>query len=107
MLLNFRYNFSNDDNELYKEMMDIVCNLIPKSMKKIARVNQSMLNNSECYAYVLLIYDGLCLWVEGGSTLVLHIKWANHFLKSISKFNDSARTRLTILELNVRQLITT
>jgi len=60
--------------------------------------SRSVLNNPQCYAYVLLIYDGLCLWEEDGTTPVLHIKWAKHFINSISKFDDSVRTRLIILE---------
>ncbi|CAH1724423.1 unnamed protein product [Aphis gossypii] len=94
-----KYNFSKDDEELYKEMMDIAYELIPYSLKEMTcGKSRSILNNPQCYAYVLLIYDGLCLWEEDGTTPVLHIKWAKHFINSISKFDDSVRTRLIILE---------
>ncbi|XP_001952417.2 menin [Acyrthosiphon pisum] len=94
-----KYSFSKDDEELYKEMMDIAYELIPYSLKEMTcGKSRSILNNPQCYAYVLLIYDGLCLWEEDGTTPVLHIKWAKHFINSISKFDDSVRTRLIILE---------
>lgn len=93
-----------DDNELHKEMEDIAFFLIPKSLEKMTcGRSRSVLNNPQCYAYVLLIYDGLCLWEEDGQTQVLHIKWVKPFINSISKFDDSVRTRLIILEPEVRK----
>lgn len=87
-------------------MMDIAYELIPYSLKEMTcGKSRSILNNPQCYAYVLLIYDGLCLWEEDGTTPVLHIKWAKHFINSISKFDDSVRTRLIILEPKVRYFV--
>lgn len=84
-------------------MMDIAYKLIPNLLKKnTCSEMQVILKSPQCYAYLLLIYDGLCLWVECGTTLVLHIKWAEHFINSITKFDDIVRTRLSILEPKVR-----
>lgn len=86
-------------------MMDIAYELIPYSLKEMTcGKSRSVLNNPQCYAYVLSIYDGLCLWEEDGATPVLHIKWAKHFINSISKFDDSVRTRLIILDPYVSYL---
>jgi len=87
-------------------MMDIAYELIPYSLKEMTcGKSRSILNNPQCYAYVLIIYDGLCLWEEDGTTPVLHIKWAKHFINSISKFDDSVRTRLIILEPKVWHIV--
>jgi menin len=83
-----RYRYSRDDEEIYKEFMEIANELIPSIVK-----SGDMANDPNCFAHILRFYDGLCRWEEGSPTPVLHIVWAKHMVATCSKFLPEARNR--------------
>jgi len=112
-----RYNYNRDDEEVYKEFLEIANEMIPNIMRTSSG-DQSMntaagataelppsenpmdklplTSDPECYAMVLKFYDGLCEWEEGSSTPVLHITWAQHALYSLGRFDFKARASLML-----------
>ncbi|KAK3914605.1 Menin [Frankliniella fusca] len=92
------YNYSRDDEELYKELMDIANELIPHVMKAVGSGidAHSILKDPECFAHLLRLYDGICQWEEGSVTPVLHIGWAKPLVNTIAKFDASVRAQLVI-----------
>ena len=66
----YRYSYSKDDEEIYKEFMEIANELIPHVLKaEDPRVQQ----DPSCFANVLRFYDGICCWEEGSATPIMHI----------------------------------
>uniref|UniRef100_A0A8D8YT63 Menin n=1 Tax=Cacopsylla melanoneura TaxID=428564 RepID=A0A8D8YT63_9HEMI len=93
-----QYNYSRDDEEIYKELMEIANELIPHAMKVASSSNNgSLLRDPECFAHLLRFYDGLCGWEEGSQTPVLHIGWAKPLVNTISKFDAEVRSQVGIL----------
>ena len=94
----FRYNYSRDDEELYKELMDIANELIPHVMKAVSSGHSaySILRDPECFAHLLRLYDGICQWEEGSVMPVLHIGWARPLVNTIAKFDADVRSQLVI-----------
>ncbi|EFX68372.1 hypothetical protein DAPPUDRAFT_63144, partial [Daphnia pulex] len=83
------YNYSREDEEIYKEFLEIANELIPFVMKVEGSGHsaRSILKDSECFAHLLRFYDGICQWEEGSCTPVLHIGWAKPLVNTISKFD--------------------
>ncbi|KAI5745939.1 hypothetical protein M8J76_015719 [Diaphorina citri] len=93
-----QYNYSRDDEEIYKEFMEIANELIPHAMKVASSTNNgTLLRDPECFAHLLRFYDGLCGWEEGSQTPVLHIGWAKPLVNTISKFDAEVRSQVAIL----------
>ncbi|KOB78566.1 Menin [Operophtera brumata] len=67
------YNYSRDDEEIYKEFSEIANELIPQ------------------------FYDGICKWEEGSQTPILHIGWAKPLVSTISKFDAEVRAQVHII----------
>ena len=95
-----RYNYTREDEEVYKEFLEIATDLIPDMMKlvssngvgfRLCMERVPFLEDAECYAYLLRFYDGICLWEEGSNTPVLHITWAKQFTFSLAKFDPKVR----------------
>jgi len=113
-----RYNYNRDDEEVYKEFLEIANEMIPNVMRTssgdqpvttAADSTMAILpptehstdklpltSDLECYVMLLQFYDGLCQWEEGSSTPVLHITWAQHALYSLGRFEFKARANLTL-----------
>nr|CAB3227494.1 menin-like [Phallusia mammillata] len=81
-----KYNYGKDDEEVYKEMIDIANDLIPTSLR-----GGQLGEDKECYFDVIRFYDGVCLWEEGSSTPILHSWWARYFTLSVSRFPSVVR----------------
>ncbi|KAL1122304.1 hypothetical protein AAG570_003709 [Ranatra chinensis] len=94
-----QYNYSRDDEEIYKEVMEIANELIPHIMKVVSSGHcaHSILKDAECFADLLRFYDGICQWEEGSQTPVLHIGWAKPLVNTISKFDSVVRSQVIIL----------
>ncbi|CAH1407056.1 unnamed protein product [Nezara viridula] len=94
-----QYNYSRDDEEIYKEVMEIANELIPHIMKVVSSGHNahSLLKDPECFADLLRFYDGICMWEEGSQTPVLHIGWAKPLVNTISKFDSSVRSQVVII----------
>lgn len=97
-----QYNYSRDDEEIYKEFMEIANELIPHIMKVVSSGHsaKSILKDPECFAYLLRFYDGICQWEEGSQTPVLHIGWAKPLVHTISKFDADVRAQVIIEQSN-------
>lgn len=95
---NFRYNYSRDDEEIYKEFLDIANELIPQVMKleSSGHSARSILRDSHCFANLLRFYDGICMWEEGSLTPILHIGWAKPLVATIAKFDHDIRSQVII-----------
>ncbi|XP_067132553.1 menin [Centruroides vittatus] len=99
-----KYNYGREDEEIYKEFLEIANELIPHIIKVVStggcepsgRSTIPLLQDPQCFAYLLRFYDGLCEWEEGSSTPVLHIGWARPLVATISKFPASIRARVDI-----------
>merc|ERR1719187_2012164 len=66
-----RYKYSKDDEEIYKEFMEINNELIPHILKSEASaktIGDSVLGDASCFGSLLQFYDGLCSWEEDSST---------------------------------------
>lgn len=94
-----RYNYSRDDEEIYKEFLEIANDLIPYVIKVVSSGHsaRSILKDPECFAYLLRFYDGICQWEEGSATPVLHIGWAKSLVNTISKFDSDIRAQVIII----------
>ncbi|XP_069691817.1 menin [Periplaneta americana] len=92
------YNYSRDDEEIYKEFLEIANELIPHIMKVVSSGHsaRSILKDPECFAHLLRFYDGICQWEEGSLTPVLHIGWAKPLVNTISKFDADVRAQVMI-----------
>lgn len=115
-----KYNYHRDDEEVYKEFLQIANEMIPDSIRLSVelvfldreRIGTKMkpsdgemmddmvpfLQDPECCALFFKFYDGICEWEEGSSTPVLHITWATHMLASLAKFDPDARSRVELLD---------
>ena len=98
-----KYNYTRDDEEIYKEFQEIANDLIPDIVKCHFLVDNSCGSTSvpvtqdpECFSYLLRFYDGLCAWEEGSSTPVLHIGWTQPLVSTISKFTYATRSQVSI-----------
>ncbi|XP_023324624.1 menin [Eurytemora carolleeae] len=89
------YRHGKDDEEIYKEFMEINNELIPHLLK----TQGSLLLDSTCFSNLLQFYDGLCSWEENSSTPVLHIGWVKPMVKCISQFSASVRANIEISTL--------
>eukprot|EP00092_Neocalanus_flemingeri_P102791 GFUD01131489.1.p1 GENE.GFUD01131489.1~~GFUD01131489.1.p1 ORF type:complete len:279 (+),score=76.19 GFUD01131489.1:809-1645(+) len=87
-----RYKYSKDDEEIYKEFMEINNELIPHILK----ADENLLSDPECFMSLLQFYDGLCSWEEDSSTPVLHIGWVKPIVKCFTSFDFSVRAKLDI-----------
>ncbi|CAL4071496.1 unnamed protein product, partial [Meganyctiphanes norvegica] len=85
-------------NLLHKQFVQIS----DRSLSQISRltipsVGQcDLLNDPECFAYLLEFYDGICEWEEGSATPVLHIGWAKALFNTIAKFDAHVRSHVKI-----------
>lgn len=99
-----KYNYSRDDEEIYKEFMEVANDLIPAMLKVLTagglepgRVSQRpFLQDPECLALILKFYDNICCWEEGSSTPVLHIGWAKNFVATVLKFSFVIRSKIKL-----------
>lgn len=87
-----KYDYSRDDGEIYKELLEIANELIPHAV----RADERLLRQPRCFAHLLRFYDGICQWEEGANTPVLHIGWARPLVNTISKFDASIRAQVVI-----------
>lgn len=91
-MFHLRYDYSRDDGEIYKELLEIANELIPHTV----RADERLLRQPRCFAYLLRFYDGICQWEEGANTPVLHIGWARPLVNTISKFDANIRAQVII-----------
>ena len=99
--LETRFNYTREDEEIYKEFLEIANELIPNIVKAVPynisdRVQMNILYNPEVYADILRFYDGICEWEEGSSTPVLHVGWAQHLFSSLNKFDPRTRAKIDV-----------
>ncbi|KAJ8673357.1 hypothetical protein QAD02_004619 [Eretmocerus hayati] len=87
-----KYDYSREDGEIYKELLEIANELIPHTV----RVDEDLLKQPRCFGYLLRFYDGICKWEEGANTPVLHIGWARPLVNTISKFDAKIRAQVII-----------
>ncbi|XP_017484647.1 PREDICTED: menin isoform X2 [Rhagoletis zephyria] len=93
------YTYScRDDEEIYKELLDIANEMIPHVMKteSSGHSGRSILRDSEAFANLLRFYDGICQWEEDSLTPILHIGWAKPLVNNITKFDYDIRSQVVI-----------
>lgn len=94
-----QYNYTRDDEEIYKEFQEIANDLIPDIVKCQYVLDSPVLavtKDGQCFAQLLRFYDGLCAWEEGSSTPVLHVGWTQPLVSTISKFPYTTRAHVSI-----------
>lgn len=90
------YNYNREEEELYKEIIDIANNFIPTAMRSISDAgSSSFFQNTDNLTNLLLFYDGICEWEQNGTTPVFHSGWAKAFTQSLNYF--PVGTRVSIL----------
>ena len=95
-----RYNYSKEDDEMFKEFYDIANVFIPNILKqssspaKDGKETYRPAEDPQFFAYLLQFHDGICLWEEGSHTPVLHADWAKKLVQSISKISPACRASL-------------
>lgn len=87
----FRYDYSREDEEIYKEFLEIATELIPYVMKA---GGEAVSGCARAFAHLLRFYDGVCLWEQGSQTPVLHTGWAKALVTCMSKFPHQVRTQV-------------
>lgn len=87
------YSYSKDDEEIYKEFMEIANELIPHVIKA---EDPKVQGDPICYAHILRFYDGICCWEEGSTTPVMHIGWAKPMVSTCTKFEAKVRKRVEL-----------
>ncbi|CAG0882224.1 unnamed protein product [Cyprideis torosa] len=113
------YNYSRQDEEVYKEFLELANELIPTLMKDAASgINaRSIINDPECFAALLRFYDGICQWevrksddnhrpvfdifvdgFEDSHTPVIHTGWARSLVHTFSRFDSTVRSLVRIVE---------
>lgn len=100
-----KYNYSRDDEEIYKEFFEVANELIPSMLKVLTAgglepgkvSTKPFLQDPECLALILKFYDNVCCWEEGSSTPVLHIGWAKNFVATVLKFSSIIRSKIKLL----------
>ena len=96
-LVTFSYNYNREDEEIYKEFIEIANDLLPNIMRNISHDNASRLRrrtilyDTDAYSNFLSFYDGICQWEEDSPTPVLHTVWAKQFVFSLGKFDTRVR----------------
>lgn len=99
-----KYNYSKEDEEMYKEFYEIANDFIPNILKMSSATNtengavdknSNLADNPSFLSLVLQFYDGICLWEEGSHTPVLHADWAKKLVQSLSKFSPICRSALS------------
>lgn len=92
------YNYSRDDEEIYKEFLEIANDTIPQIMKleSSGHSAKSIIRDPQCFANLLRFYDGICQWEEGSLTPILHIGWAKPLVSTIAKFDYDIRSQVII-----------
>ncbi|WAR19174.1 MEN1-like protein [Mya arenaria] len=91
------YNYNREDEEIYKEFIEIANDWLPNVMKVVSNDNASrlrrstLLHDTESYMNFLRFYDGICQWEEDSATPVLHTVWAKQFVYSLGKFDSRVR----------------
>ncbi|XP_049511703.1 menin isoform X2 [Dermacentor silvarum] len=91
-----KFNYGREDEEIYKEFMEIANELVPQLVKLSSTGDSSLLQDPSCFAHLLRFYDGLCAWEEGSATPVLHIGWARPLVGTIAKFPASVRAAVSV-----------
>lgn len=81
------YNYTREDEAIYKEIMDIAGECIPSAIKN----DPSVCKDRDSFMDLIRLYDGLCLWEEDSPTPVLHSWWAKYFTHSLGKFTSEVR----------------
>lgn len=95
-----RYSYSKDDEEIYKEFMEIANELIPHVLKS---EDSRVINDPLCFANILRFYDGICSWEEGSATPIMHIGWAKPMVSTCSKFDVRIRRGVECSEGNYNE----
>jgi len=88
------YSYSKDDEEIYKEFMEIANDLIPHVLKSEDPRVQS---DAQCFANILRFYDGICCWEEGSATPIMHIGWAKPMVSTCAKFEAKIRQKVEFI----------
>ncbi|XP_022652874.1 menin-like [Varroa jacobsoni] len=88
------FNYGREDEEIYKEFMEVNNEIVPQLIKY-----DGIVEDATCFAQLLRLWDGLCGWEEGSSTPVLHIGWAKPFVSVLNKFPASTRKAVHIVSL--------
>ncbi|KAH9380567.1 hypothetical protein HPB48_017323 [Haemaphysalis longicornis] len=91
-----KFNYGREDEEIYKEFMEIANELVPQLVKLSSSGDGSLLQDPGCFAHLLRFYDGLCAWEEGSATPVLHIGWARPLVGTIAKFPATVRAAASV-----------
>lgn len=95
-----KYNYNREDEEVYKEFLQIANDYIPSIMKSgsTGSCQQAVefTKSSQCFANFLKFYDGICKWEEESQTPVLHITWAKNFIASVTKFPAKVRGQVEV-----------
>lgn len=91
-----KFNYGREDEEIYKEFMEIANELVPQASKLSSSGDGALLSDPRCFANLLRFYDGLCAWEEGSATPVLHIGWARPLVGTISKFPAAVRAAVSV-----------
>lgn len=101
-----KYNYSKEDEEIFKELYEIANDFIPNILKtsassevsgesSAANKTPNLAEDPSFFAFVLQFYDGVCMWEEGGHTPVLHADWAKKLVQSVSRFSPNCRSALS------------
>lgn len=88
------YNYTREDEEIYKEIMEIAGESIPQAIKN----DPSVCESKECFMDLIRFYDGICLWEEDSPTPVLHSWWAKYFTHSLGRFSTEVRESFTVCD---------
>eukprot|EP00088_Acartia_fossae_P027882 TRINITY_DN28635_c0_g1_i12.p1 TRINITY_DN28635_c0_g1~~TRINITY_DN28635_c0_g1_i12.p1 ORF type:complete len:549 (-),score=101.95 TRINITY_DN28635_c0_g1_i12:665-2311(-) len=84
------YTYKKEDDEIYKEFLDISSEVIPNIIKS----HESLVTDPRIFADLVRFCDGLCSWEEEGATPVLHVGWTKAIIKNITAFPFPVRNKV-------------
>ena len=94
------FTHSREDEELYKDLNEVANTFFPEIVKYYRVTAPSNANRCPEIGFfhsasnlmnVIMFYDGVCSWEEGGSTTAIHSEWAKNFSKILSSFSPEIR----------------
>lgn len=89
----FRYNYSKEDEEVYKEFNEITNTMLPIASCDLVKdpITVDCHQMKQMFEDVLQYFDDLCTWEDGSKTPIFHETWAKSFIKILSTFKDEFR----------------
>ena len=104
MTFRFSFDYSKEDEEIYKEFNEITNTLLIETFKSEHFKNSFVSDYKEIFQDVIQYFDHLFLWEEGGKTQIFHEPWSKSFVRVITSFTNEQRVE-SVATLDVTMIV--